>query len=163
MTQSQYEGFINQVKEVVGKQPIPPHYNLGEWTGKSFNCYAYAMRICMDLDDYDISPGFISRGKENDYRNTKIYTLEYFKEDCEILGLQLFPTELEEEIGENEYKIAVYVEEGLDFHFTRQDSNGNWSEKVGWWREIETLKAEDVMKNENGYEFIGMFKVSKKE
>lgn len=160
---TQYEEFINQVKELVSKQPIPPHYNLDEWTGKSFNCYAYAMRICMDLFAYDINPGFISRGKSNDYRCTEEYTLKYFKEDCKALGLQLLPTDLEEEINENEYKIAVYVKPGMDFHFARQDSNGEWSEKNGWRKPIEVLKTDDVTKNENGYEFIGMFKVSKKE
>lgn len=160
---TQYEEFINQVKEIVGKQPIPPHYNLDEWTGKSFNCYAYAMRICMDLDDYDdIIPGFISRGKANDYCDTKECILKYFKEDCEALGLQLFPTDLEEKINENEYKIAVYVNTGYDFHFARQNSNGIWSEKDGWRGPIQVLKTDDVTKTEDRYEFIGMFKVSKK-
>lgn len=163
MTQSQYERVINQVKEVVGNQPIPPHYNPKEWKGKKFNCYAYAMRMCMNLDGYAIIPGFISRGNTNDYRDTKEYTLDYFKEDCEALGLKLFPTNLEEKINENEYKIAVYVKSGWDFHFARQDSNGEWSEKNGWRGPIQVLKTGDVTKNEGGYEFIGMFRVSKKE
>lgn len=162
MTQLEHEEFINRVKEVVGNQPIPPNYNPDEWKGKKFNCYAYAMRICMDLDAYNIIPGFISRGKANDYRDTKEYTLKYFKEDCKALELQLFPTDLEEEINENEYKIAVYVNPDYDFHFARQDSNGEWSEKNGWRNPIKTLKPEDVTETEDGYEFIGMFRVSKK-
>lgn len=161
---AQHEEFINQVKEVVGNQPIPPIYNPEEWEGKSFNCYAYAMRIFMNLMyvGYSIEPGFISRGKANGCRYTKKYILDYFKKDCEALGLQVLPTNLEED-NENEYKIAVYVKPGRDFHFARQDSNGNWSEKNGWWDKIKTLKPEDVTKTYDGYKFIGMFKVSKKE
>ncbi len=160
----EYEQFINRVKEAIHNQPIPPHYNPDEWEGISFNCYTYALRACMnfELRDYVIVPGFISRGEENDYIDTKEYVLQYFKEDCEALGLQAIPTELEEKIGANEYKIAVYVENGWDYHFARQDSNGNWSEKDGWFKKIEILKQEDVTKNEDGYEFIGIFRVSKK-
>lgn len=167
MTQT-YEEIINQLKDVIHNQPIPPHYNPDEWENKEFNCYAYALRACMNFND-DVKetgvfpkPSFISLGEENCYRVTKERILTYFKEDCEALGLQVFPTELEEQIGANEYKIAIYVKEDYDFHFARQDSNGKWSEKNGWYSDIEILKQEDVTKDEDGYEFIGIFRVSKK-
>lgn len=162
---TQNKKFINQVKKAVKNQPIPPIYNPSEWEEKDFNCYAYAMRVFMNLDFYGpfIGPGFISNGILNNYKSTKKCTLKYFKKDCEALGLKVLPTYLEEEINANEYKIAVYVNPGYDFHFARQDANGIWSEKDCWGGPIKTIEPEDVTKTEDGYEFIGMFKVSKKE
>lgn len=159
-----YEQFINRVKEAVHNQPIPPHYNPDEWKRKSFNCYLYAMRACMNFRGYErfIVPGFISRGQKNDYRDIEEITLQYFIEDCESLGLQAFPSEVDEPIGTTEYKIAVYVKTGSDFHFARQDSDGKWSEKNGWRKGIEILKEEEVDKDQGNYIFIGIFKVSKK-
>ena len=66
-------------------------------------------------------------------------------------------------ISKNEYKIAIYVKRGRDYHFARQDSNGNWSEKNGWWKKIEILEQEEVAKNQGEYEFIGIFRLSKAE
>lgn len=159
-----HKEFIKQIKETVKKQAIPPHYNPYEWELKRFNCYAYALRICMSFSQrfYLIAPGFIRRGEKNDYNFTKERTLDYFKDDCEALGLQVFPTKLEEQIGEKEYKIAVYLDEGRDFHFARQDSNGEWSHKDGWFKKIESIDKEDITKNSDGYKFIGIFRVSKK-
>ena len=71
-------------------------------------------------------------------------------------------TTVENPVTENEYKIALYLDEGYDFHFARQDSSGIWSEKNGWNRGIRTLEEKDVTKKEDGYEFIGVFRVSKK-
>jgi len=156
------QDFINEVKEVISNQPIAPDYNPSEWEGKRFNCYAYAMRICMDLSGYNIWPGFISMGQENDLEDTKESVLEHFMEDCKCLGLKVSSTTISAKIQKNEYKIAVYVDEGEDFHFARQDSNGKWSEKNGWGKVIEILDEKDVPKDENGYKFIGIFKVSKK-
>lgn len=116
----------------------------------------------MNLSGRDIWPGFICKGKENDYRDTKDCVVTYFKEDCKVLGLQVLPTTVKEKIGANEYKIAVYVKEGDDFHFARQDSNGKWSEKDGWNGNIRNIDEEDVDEYDEGYEFIGVFKVSKK-
>lgn len=160
------EKFINQVKEVVDSQPIPPHYNPDEWKENWFNCYAYAMRMLVDFWEYNynnmIRPGIISGCIKEPYQFEKENILQCFKKDCKALGLKVLPTNLEEQISENEYKIAVYVWEGRDYHFARQDSNGEWSEKNGCRKPIEVLKTDDVTKNENGYQFIGMFKVSKK-
>lgn len=158
-----YEQFINRVKEAIHNQPISPNYNPDEWEGISFNCYAYALRACMHFDffGYCIAPGFISKGKKNDYRATKEHTLQYFKEDCEVLGLQVIPTELKEKTGANEYKIAVYLEEGYDYHFVRQDSNGHWSEKDGWNKPIGLVEEEEIERDHDSYKFLGIFKVSK--
>ena len=154
--------FIEQVKQVVSNQPIPPKYNPMEWKDKRFNCYAYAMRICMNLSGYRICPGFISRGVNNDCKYTKESVLRLFMEDCECLGLKVLPTTKSARIRRNEYKIAVYVKKGYDFHFVRQDRHGKWSEKDGWWDEISLLKKKEIVKDHDGYKFVGIFRVSRK-
>ena len=163
MTQMHKE-FVNQIKETLHTQKIPPCFNIKEWRRKNFNCYAYAMRICLDLSEHDyIWPGFISKGElENDYTDTKECVVQYFIDDCESLGLQVHPTTIAERIGPKEYKIAVYIKEGVDFHFVRQDIDGRWSEKNGWKEGIKIVRQKDIIKCRNGYEIVGVFRVSKK-
>ena len=160
-----YEEFINQVKKTIQEQPIPPKYNPDEWEDKKFNCYLYAMRACMNFNffGYKIAPGFISEQIVEYKPNfNKEYVLRNLKKDCEILGLNIVPSKIDEPIGTNEYKIAVYVFEGRDYHFARQDSNGKWSEKDGWRKEIELLEDDEVAKDQGKYKFIGIFRISKK-
>jgi len=163
-----HQEIIRQIKKAIDNQSIPPHYNPSEWTGKNFNCYAYALRACFDFNEKIKKkgvfprPSFISSVQRDVFKITKKHTLEYLKKDCEALGLQLFPAELDEQIDDNEYKIAVYVKTGYDYHFARQDSDGNWSEKNGWDDGIEVLKKEDVVKSQCGYKFVGIFEVAKK-
>lgn len=152
--------FLRQVKETVSIQTIPPIYDPNKWKNKSFNCYAYALQVCMDCSNFWIGPGFISTGRNSKCNCTKEYILQYFKKDCEALGLQISPSKVTEPIGINEYKIAIYIKENCSFHFARQDHNGTWSEKIGWLGEIGIV--ESVTENKNGFEFIGVFRVSKK-
>lgn len=161
----EYEKFIRQIKKNVKKQPLPPDYNPEDWADKSFNCYLYVLRACLDVRIYDnyIVPGFLSRGQVNDYRNLKSCLLEYFMEDLEELGLNAVKTTVESKVVPESYKIAVYVKEKRDFHFARQDSNGKWSQKPGWIKNIELLDSNDVSKNIDGYQFLGVFRISKKD
>ena len=161
--EEKYQEFINRVKDVVSNADIPPRYKPDEWNDKGFNCYAYAMRICMDLRKWDdrIIPGFLSRGEDNDYVDTEGCLLKHFKEDCEVLGLELSPMTIDEIIDDG-YKIAVYISYD-DFHFARQDKNGQWSHKRGWARYVEILKEEDIPRKMKKYRYLGVFKVSKKK
>lgn len=164
MTQAEYQEFVNQVKETIERQPIPPSFNRDEWRGKGFNCYLYAMRACMDFNDKEslTRPGFLARREKNGFVYKKDFVIENFKADCKALGLQVVPTELEEPIREGEYKIAIYVHENHDFHFRREDKNGGWSEQSGWYGIISTIKAKYITKDDGDYIFCGIFKVSKK-
>lgn len=155
------EKFIPWIKEAMNHQAIPPSYNPNEWADKKFNCYAYALRLCIDLDNLQIAPGLISKEKRSKYRFTKKYIVQCFMDDCETLGLQAFLSNIQEQISPNEYKIAIYVKKG-DIHFTRQDSNGGWSEKDGWSGNIEMIEPENITKTRKGYKFVGVFRVSKK-
>ena len=136
-----YKKLIKKIKKFVRKASYPPSYNLSKWEEKSFNCYIYALDLCanINLDGYCIAPGFFSRGQENDYDGTEENTIKYFKDDCEVLNLNVLETAIDEKIAKKEYKIALYVSKnGDDFHFVRQDSNGK------------------------GYKYIGVYRVSKK-
>ena len=157
-----HEEFVEQLKNTILAQPFPPRYNPRKWKKKRFNCYAYVMQACMNLSGHDIWPGFISKGDQNNYTDTKECVVASFKEDFEVLGLNVFPTTLKEKIEKNAYKIVVYVNEGEDFHFARQDKDGQWSEKDGWTGKIRKVSEENIDEFEEGYEFVGVFKVSKK-
>lgn len=165
MTQIEYGEFVNKVKETIANQPIPPNYNRDEWNGKGVNCYLYAMRACMNFEDKEdlTRPGFLARREKKSFVYKKDFVIKNFKADCKALGLKVFPTELEEPIRENEYKIAVYVNENRDFHFRRQDRNGEWSEQSGWYGIISTIKSKYITKNDGDYIFCGIFKVVSKK
>lgn len=162
-----YKKLKKKIEKCIDKTSFPPKYEPKKWEKKSYNCYLYALDACADFrkeySKYWIAPGFLSRGKKNDYRDTKKKVLQYFIEDCKILKLNVSKTSLEEKIAEDEYKIAVYVWKDEDYHFVRQDSNGNWSEKQGWGGEIETVNESEIRKRQlREYRYIGMFKISKK-
>ena len=61
------------------------------------------------------------------------------------------------------WKGKIYIEEGKDFHFIRQDSDGNWSEKDGMYGKIRIVNPENINKNRDSYEFVGVFMITKKE
>ena len=166
MTFATHKDFMRHLKTTIKRQPIPPKFNPKDWKEKRFNCYAYAMRACMDFrnipDNMFPRPGFISKGELSDhYSLTSKYILKYFKKDCKALGLRALRTTLTEKLSENEYKIAVYCSECDDFHFIRQDSNGKWSEKDGWNKPINIVHEKEIEKDHYNYKFLGIFKVSK--
>lgn len=169
-----HEEFVKQLKKSISMELIPPHYSVCE--PYMINCYLYALRAHIDCLDYGglVAPGIFSREVTLDeYKFTKEYILRNFKEDCSVLNLQVFPTTVDEKINSEEYKIAIYyVEKTCDnnhgsFHFVRQNSNGNWSEKWGWFDdEIKILEEGDIAKNRAKYgveyEFAGVFRLSKR-
>ena len=165
MTQTEYVKFIANVKETIKKQPIPPDYNQSEWKGLGVNCYLYAMRARMDFSDISgsfVRPGFLAEKEKNEYKYEKKFVLENFRADCKALDLNVCLSSLEEHTGEGEYKIAVYVAEDYDFHFRRQNSNGEWSEVNGWYGQMRCIKPESITQDDDDYKFCGIFKVSKK-
>ena len=159
--------FINHVKLLSSLRPIPPVYNPNEWDG-SFNCYMYALNICSDFIEYRTNPGFLQENEEY-IKNEGILSynkenlIQFFKEDCKHLKLKVVETTLNEKVESNEYKIAIYLNSEGRSHFTRQDSNGGWSEKEGWCGQIEILNEKDIDKSIHGFSFIGVYKVSRKE
>ena len=158
------ERFVSFVKSVIKSQPIPPHYNPDAWKGKIFNCYAYALRACVNFKNHeeDLVPGFISSTSWY-YRDDKEVLIKLFLKDLEALGLKAVSTTAETNSVQNSYKIAIYIEEGKDFHFIRQDSDGNWSEKDGMYGKIRIVNPENINKNRDSYEFVGVFMITKKE
>ena len=157
--------FIKKVKRKVRRQKFPAIYNPKSWNGKYYNCYLYALRARTNVKNMEwyVVPGFISNGRVN-YLMTTENLVKHFMEDLSELGLKAVKTSARSRPRPNSYKIAIYVNEvKKDFHFARQDSNGQWSEKMGWKNGIHLLDVNDVSKNIGEYKFVGVFRVSKKE
>ena len=156
--------FIDHVRDLIHSQPMPPIYNPEEWSQnpRDFNCYAYALQIKMSLFDIEFKPGFTTGElvKRRDY--TPEFILEKFFIDCENLGLNVTETTVDEEINDNEYKIAVYYIKGFSFHFAWQDKKGIWSHKHGWLDPIMVIEG-DISENIGMSKFIGVFRISKKK
>lgn len=154
--------FINRARNTIHKQSIPPVYNPEEWKGKKFNCYAYALQMNMHIESMKLGIGFttgILYGRE---KYTVQFVLEQFLIDCENLKLNCTQIQIDDEIDENEYKVALYVWENFSYHLKRQDIDGNWSEKRGWLEPISKVKKEDLG-DEEDFMLIGFFKISKKK
>ena len=69
--------------------------------------------------------------------------MDGFYKDCDILGIEHIPSNLDEEINTDSYKIAIMIERKIgmlkDFHFIRQNKNGIWSEKRGYFGSVEKV------------------------
>ena len=154
--------FINRARNAIHNQSIPPVYNPVEWDGKKFNCYAYALQMNMNINSMKLGIGFTTGVQAESKCYTADFVLEQFLIDCKNLKLNCTQIQIDDKIGCEEYKIALYVWEGWSYHFKRQDSDGNWSEKRGWHDTISRVKREDVLKDEL-FELIGIFKISKKK
>lgn len=155
--------FLDFVKEIFSTRTIPPSFNPNEWKEKSFNCYAYCFDICTNLIGYRTNPGFLVGLDSGDYNYNKESLINFFKQDCNELNLHVAETTMDEEISDNEYKIALYLNSKGGFHCARQDANGQWSDKDGWCGSIEILKKEDIIKTLHSYTLAGVYRVSRKE
>lgn len=154
--------FTDRARKVIHKQPIPPAYNPVEWENMKFNCYSYALQLKINIENRQLPIGFTTGrvAQRKDYKAK--FVLEQFLVDCKNLNLNCTEIHIDDKIGKDEYKVALYVWEDFSYHLKRQDSNGMWSEKRGWLDPITSVKKEDVL-NDKTYELIGIFKISKKK
>ena len=154
--------FIDEARNIIHKQSIPPVFNPNEWKDKKFNCYAYALQLNMNIDSWKLGIGFTTGRQYESEKYTEDFVLEQFLIDCENLNLNCSKIQIDDEIEEDEYKIALYVWKNWSYHLKRQDSDGNWSEKRGWHNDISRVKKEDLL-NDELFKLIGIFKISKKK
>ena len=156
--------FIDCIKQKVKESHIPPIYNPEEWSKRSrdFNCYAYVLQI-NNISLEELDPGFTIGITMKKKEITAESVLKNFLIDCENLNLNVSKTTIDEEIGKDAYKIALFVINGFTFHFIRQDSNGAWSHKRGWLDPIAIINESDILKEDNLYKLVGIFKISKKK
>lgn len=150
------EELTNKKRKVIVKDIIkslqfasyPPDYNedylfyMQKRRDFAFNCYAYAMQFRFDAHDlvylhqsYPYNPGVLS-GIKN-YRLPKDYytLMEYFLQDCRILGIDIDFTTMDEKSDDDSYKVAILLADEINpvtqvpnYHFIRQNSDLSWSE-----------------------------------
>lgn len=99
------------------------------------NCYSYAIgstyeEISVMGEEYIYNLGCIS----NQAPATSIQEAgRNFKEDMSVIGIQVRNSCLQESIVEDEWKVVLFYDDrffdSYDFHFARQDDDGNWSHR----------------------------------
>lgn len=145
---SYYSKKINAIKEYLDKNIYPPVYDKDKWKSIYYtNCYAYSLDIPVsDIRKQIWLPGCLK--EENKYYKP-IYSsrdlLERVYADLEFLGFSY--RDDTPEINSDEYRIEIYCFREcygypLTFHFTRQDANGVWTQKLGWNKKIYEMDRE---------------------
>ena len=164
MTESERKRQIDQIVKLVHQKPDTTVYNSTQVRNNT-NCFSYAIgsSACY-LELYRI--GAICGKKPIDQQ---YFTIEEIKqllyEDFKTLELKIEESSEKEEVGENQYKIALYVKiyadnKIHDFHFLRYE-NGVWSEKY------RTQFPRDLGENLEGlysnwpWKLIGIYKITK--
>lgn len=132
------ERKIQLIRESIKQNRYPLNY---EWRSlyEDSNCYSYALgsgyKEDRHSDEYIYNLGCMS-GYDPPKDNKEAE--EAFMSDMQVLGIKVKKSNLWEEIQEGEWKVALffgyyfddYFEIAFrDFHFARQNINGNWSNK----------------------------------
>lgn len=133
---------------------------------KCGNCYCYALGfttpdifndVFVKFDDKMIGHniGFVS-DTVIDVSNS--HDLMFgFENDMAYLGIKCYDSEIDKPNSHNGYKVSLY--RGFDdFHFTRQNSDGSWSHKVGY--EPIVIKCTDPF-NVLDYEIVHTYEIVK--
>lgn len=160
-----------KAKQLLSTNNYPTHFNPELWEAifERTNCYAYALNsyLADPLPGNTIYyPGAFS-GEDILYYYHNIVFFNRFKSDIKNLGFILLKSTLEDTLKKDEHKILVSIRnDNCDYHFMRQDSDGFWSHKRGWFEMPTNLKS-------NGYKIlnpeeelldhttIGYFKIKK--
>lgn len=129
------------------------------------NCYSHALGATLSyLSLYRV--GAISKKKAI---NEEYFSVQEIKDllflDCETLQLEIKESSLEEELKDNEHKIALFVKiwpngKIADYHFWRFDK-GVWTEK---WRTRRMNQIQDFERDKLDYSswnLVGIYKISK--
>lgn len=129
------------------------------------NCYSHALGLTFpNLQWYRI--GAISGKKAIDEKYRSINEIKNLLfSDCETLQLKIEESSLEDEVLENQYKIALFVKiwgnkRIGDYHFWRCDS-GVWTEK---WVNLGMRVIQDFKRDKMRFfpwEFVGIYKISR--
>ena len=138
------------------------------------NCYTYALGLpsfksfieqfthLVADDIFPFNIGFMVRAQC--YENRELEKLlQNFDLDCDALGIQVYETHHLEQNTHGGYKIAFYVSycRGTinDFHFIRQNRDGIWSHKMGYFSDPQLTFFAPIL--ENHYEHVKTFEIVK--
>lgn len=132
---SYYLKKLNAIRDCLNQNKYPPVVDEKKWkVSRWANCYAYCLDIPISYFMKRIwEPGRIRR--KSGYKkpiDSSMDLLNRVYSDLEFLNISY--RENSEELREGEYRIAVYLKPTTydgpkHFHFSRQDKDGNWSDR----------------------------------
>lgn len=138
---SYYSRKINKIQQCLARNMNPPKFEPNKWKRVKINCYGYALDIPIsDWKEEIWFPGCICSEKTDADIWSSEELIERVKRDLNFLGISY--RENEGELKEGEYRLAIYQLPSyhdcpIDFHFSRQDLDGVWSEKASWNAKIK--------------------------
>ena len=112
-----------------------PVYNPSYWNDssriKKANCYAYSMDVICTTE-MKLQPGQLA-GQQFQYL-TKASIYAAAQADGSYLGngRSIVETTASSTPGSNQFKVALVIAPGVDYHWYILNSNGRWSHKRGW-------------------------------
>jgi hypothetical protein len=123
--------YANNLLPTSGYEPAynPTYWNKAENIGRA-NCYAYAMYVLCN-NEGKLQPGDMSGNRFTSL--TKASIIKAAKADGPYLGggRALRESTQNEKPGAKEYKVALVIAPGLDYHWYIQNKDGYWSHKRG--------------------------------
>lgn len=131
---TKYKSLLASMPTGGGEYPYNPTYWNDSANVFRANCYGYILnRIANDTSDplagYMFQPGYRTGNYYTSLTASAIITA--VKSDMKDLGRTIRSSSYSETPGSNEYKVALVIAPGIDYHWYRQDSDGGWSHKPG--------------------------------
>lgn len=123
-----YMDHLSHIDMLVSDGPI---YNPNLYVGdkkNTHNCYDYAMNNS-NIQSEKTHPGYTKLG--NDLEGSNVRTCEQMEERLKMDHPELQKILLYKECPPGKYKIGMMIDPNDDYHFIRQDRNGQWSHKPG--------------------------------
>ncbi|WP_052675804.1 hypothetical protein [Paenibacillus sp. IHBB 10380] len=92
------------------------------------NCYAYMLNVST-YSGHKLQPGELAGSQFTSLTTSNIYNATLA--DMPYLGKSISNSSYSEVPGYHQYKVALVISPGYDYHWYRQDSDGGWSHKRG--------------------------------
>ncbi|MDD7433901.1 MAG: hypothetical protein SOW48_00900 [Peptoniphilaceae bacterium] len=125
-----HQDLGNKILPIGGyeKDYAPTYWNRNKLRA---NCYTYALNYLATTNKASQQPGYASGKKYESVSGISI--INAVKRDVKYLSnVKGFRTAGEnEKPGYREYKVALVIAPGKDYHWYKQDSDGYWSHKPG--------------------------------
>ncbi len=137
------EEKIALIRKSIKENKYPLEYQYISYY-ESSNCYSYAIGSTYVEDkneeEYIYNLGYMS----SLYPAKNIIEAEkVFISDMKVIGINVRKSSFKEQLHEYEWKVVFfydnYFQDSYDFHFARQNADGNWSHQEGIWRPIRYL------------------------
>ncbi len=157
---------IEAVRDSIVELGFPLRYPDERWEeAENVNCLAYVLNsIYGDL--------YVYRFFEKRSYIFQIYhrdeVINIFEDKLKLFGISFFEVTLFEKIPETYYRVAICrASDFRDFHFARQNADGIWSHKMGWYKPPELLceanENPDEYLRDLGYDLITYYAIEKLE